>query len=51
MTLRMGQSYVTEDLGMRFNYLEDGVGNCARALVLNCTTLRMLKLGITGIIL
>ena len=36
MTLHMGQSFATEDLGMRYNYLEHDVVESAKALVLNC---------------
>ena len=51
MTLRIGQSYATEDLGMRYNYLEDDVGDSVKAFVSGCTTLRMLELGTTGMTL
>ena len=51
MTLRLGQNYATEVLGMRYNYLEDDVGGSVKALVSSCTTLRMLELGMTGITL
>ncbi len=48
MTLHMGQSYSTEDLGMRYNYIEDDAADSVKALVLHCKTLRMLELGTTG---
>ena len=51
ITLRLGQAYGTEDLGMRYNYLEDDVGDSIEALVSSCTTLRMLVLGMTGMTL
>ena len=51
MTLRLGQNYATEDLGMRYNYLEDDVGDSVKALVSSCTKLRMLELGMTGMTL
>ena len=51
MTLRLGQNYATKDLGMRYNYLEDDVGDIVKALVSSCTTLRMLELGMTGMTL
>ena len=50
-TLHIGQSYATEDLGMRYNYLEDDVTDSVKALVSNCKTLRMLELGTTGMTL
>lgn len=48
MTLHMGQSFVTEDLGIRYNYLEDDVVDSAKTTVSTCQTLRMLELGTTG---
>ena len=51
MTLRIGQSYATEDLGMRYNYLKDDVCDSVKAFVSGCTTLRMLELGTTGMTL
>lgn len=51
MTLHMGQSFATEDLGMRYNYLEDDVVDSVKGLVLKCKTLRMLELGTTGMTL
>ena len=51
MALRLGQNCATEDLGMRYNYLEDDVGDSVKALVSSCTTLRMLELGMTGMTL
>ena len=48
MTLHMGQSFATQDLGMRYNYLEDDVVDSVKGLVSNCKTLRMLELGMTG---
>ena len=49
MTLRMGQSFATEDLGMRYNYLEDDVVDSVKMMVSTCKTLRMLDLGTTAI--
>ena len=49
MTLRMGQSFATEDLGMRYNYLEDDVVDSVKMVVSTCQTLRMLDLGTTAI--
>ena len=51
ITVHMGQSYATEDLGMRYNYLKDDVVDSVKALVSNCKTLRMLELGTTGMTL
>lgn len=51
MTLHMGQSYATEDLNMRYNYLEDEVVDSVKALLSNCKSLRMLELGTTGMTL
>ena len=51
MTLHTGQSYATEDLSMRYNYLEDDVVDSIKGLVSNCKTLRMLELGMTGMTL
>lgn len=51
MTLHMGQSFATEDLGMRYNYLEDDVVSSVKILVSNRETLRMLELGTTGMTL
>lgn len=51
MTLLLGQNYATEDLGMRYNYLENDVGDSVKALVSSCTTLRVLELGMTGMTL
>ena len=47
MTLRMGQSFATEDLGIRYNYLEDDVVDSVKMMVSSCQTLRMLDLGTT----
>ena len=49
MTLHMGRSFATEDLGMRYNYLEDDVVDSVKIMVSTCQTLRMLELGTTGI--
>lgn len=51
MKLNLGQNFATEDLGMRYNYLEDSVRDSVKALVSGCTTLRMLDLGTTGMTL
>lgn len=51
MTLHMGQSFATEDLGMRYNYPEDDVVNSVKKLVSSCETRRMLELGMTGMTL
>ena len=48
MTLRMGQSFATEDLGMRYNYLEDDVVNSVKMMVSTSQALRMLDLGTTA---
>ena len=48
MTLRMGQSIATEDLGMRYIYLEDDVVDSVKIIVSTCQTLRMLDLGTTA---
>lgn len=50
-TLLMGQSFTTGDLGMRYNYLEDDVTDSVNGLVSSCRTLRMLELGMTGLML
>ena len=41
MTLRTGHSFATEDLGMRYNYLEDDVVDSVKMMVSSCQTLRM----------
>ena len=51
MTLRLGQKYATEDLGMRYSHLEGDVGDGVVALVSICTSLRMLERGMTGMTL
>ena len=51
MFFHVGQSFTTEDLGMRYNYLDDDVVDSVKALVLNCNTLRMLELGTSGMTL
>ena len=51
MALCMSQTFATEDLGMRYKYLEDEVADSVKALVSNCKTLRMLELGMTGMTL
>ena len=38
MTLHLGQSFATEDLGRRYSYLEDDVSDSVEALVSNCST-------------
>ena len=48
MTLHMGESVAKEDLGMRYNYLEDDMVDSAKTTVSTCQTLRMLELGTTG---
>lgn len=45
MTLNIGQNYATDDLGARYNWLEDRVVPCIKSLVQESKTLRMLELG------
>lgn len=45
MTLIIGQNYATDDLGARFNWLEDRVVPSIKSLVQESKTLRMLELG------
>lgn len=50
MTLAIGQHYATEDLGMRYNYLEDGVSNNLLATLSHpACNLKMLTLDTTAI--
>ena len=51
ITLHLSQSFATKDLGMRYNYLEDDVSVSVEVYVSNCSTLRMLELGMTSIAL
>ena len=50
MTLKLNQHYATEDLNMRYNYLEDGIRDSTLALLSHpdCK-LRMLDLGLTAL--
>ena len=45
MTLNIGQSYSTKDLGSRYNFITDDVAQPLQALILGCKTLQMLDLG------
>ena len=45
MTLIIGQNYATDDLGARYNWLEDRVVPSIKSLVQESKTLRMLELG------
>lgn len=47
----MGQRFATENLGMRYNYLEDDVVDNVKALLSTSKTLRMLELGTAGMTL
>lgn len=40
---------MTGDLGVRCKFIEDDAGDSVKALVSNCTTLRILELGVAGI--
>lgn len=51
MTLNIGQNYATEDLGMRYNFLDDGVLNGVQSFIRATKTLRMLELGTMGMTL
>lgn len=48
MTLIMGQSYATADLGARYNWLDDTVVPSAKSLITDSKTLKMLDLGTTA---
>lgn len=46
LTLSIGQSYSTKDLGSRYNFLTDDTTPSLTRLILGCKTLRMLDLGV-----
>ena len=48
MTLNLGQNFATEDVGARYNWLDDGVVDGLRSLVRDSQTLKMLDLGSTA---
>jgi Ran GTPase-activating protein (RanGAP) involved in mRNA processing and transport len=51
IALDIGQSIATEDLGFRYNYIEDDAIDAFGRLLMQSTTLRYLNVGTTGITL
>lgn len=51
MSLNVGQSFATQYLGVRYNWLEDGTVESVKSLMANCKTLRLLELGTSAMTL